>query len=85
MTDEILAELKKLNANMEKLLCFQKLAAQHYADKYRTAMGSAARQPHMEGEGGVPGASVPDYGANGMSGDTPVRAGSVHSRDENSG
>lgn len=85
MTDEILAELKKLNANMEKLLCFQKLAAQHYADKYRTAMGSTATAPKLERETGVSHASVPDYGANGMSADASVRAGSIYSRDSHSG
>lgn len=85
MNEEILAELKKLNANMEKLLCFQKLAAQHYADKYRTAMGSAPGPSQLERETRVPGTSVPDYGANGMSADASVRERTLYSRDDHSG
>lgn len=85
MNDEILAELKKLNANMEKLLCLQKLAAQHYADKYRTAVGPTAGTPQLERESSVSGPSVPDYGANGMSADASFRGESIYPRDENAG
>ena len=81
----IIAELKKLNANMEKLLCFQKLAAQHYADKYRAAVGSIAPASHLERETGVSHASVPDYGANGMSAEASLREGPVHPRNRDSG
>lgn len=69
MNDEILAELKKLNANMEKLLCMQQFTKK-YAD-YRATMGQSSGS-HLEGKGCVPDASVSDYGANGMSADAQV-------------
>lgn len=81
----VIAELKKLNANMEKLLCFQKLAAQHYADKYRAAVGSTPSASQLEREGGVPRSSVPDYGANGMSAEASLREGPLYSRNRDPG
>jgi hypothetical protein len=68
MNDEILAELKKLNKQMGELLCFQKLAAMRYAEKYGdTAVGSVAGSV-LEGKDCLPDTPVLDYGANGLSG-----------------
>lgn len=60
---QMIAELKKLNANMERLLCFQQFTKK-YAD-YRAAMGQSSGSL-VEGKGSVPHPPVPDYGANGL-------------------
>jgi hypothetical protein len=69
---EILEELKKLNENITRLMCFQMLKAKEEAnaadDTGRPAAGNA-----VEVQAGVSGAHVPQGGTNGLSGKAHVR------------